>query len=248
MGTVWENLSGRNIILAGNDCRRKQLFQEHLAYRSSKLGGGFSLSGDLQLAGPEDLVFLFAGFGQKKGPEGPEANYGVPEQNMDCLMEDLLTLTQKKPVAVLISDNCVYGRQFGTPHLLREDEIGYISHTSEEDRPAICFRLAEHLAYRLASEGINIRIARAGDGKTKETEELMIEAAVKVLLQGEPGQVYNLPVGENLHFRPFLKTEESPGDTSPLSPMDIRTDSHKFQQRMSCTETANFGEIITDRE
>lgn len=57
------------------------------------------------------------------------------------LLSQLQSLAKTRPAAVLlISGNEVYGKCFGTPHALREEELGYISHTAGSDIRAQCMR------------------------------------------------------------------------------------------------------------
>lgn len=59
------------------------------------------------------------------------------------LLSQLQSLAKTRPAAVLlISGNEVYGKCFGTPHALREEELGYISHTAGSDIRAQCMRTA----------------------------------------------------------------------------------------------------------
>lgn len=135
------------------------------------------------------------------------------------LTEQLEQIRVIKPREVLlISDTCVYGKVFGIFHALKEEETGYVCHTDSNDMSAQCMRMAEHLCGRLAREdGVRIKIARVDWGSLLETEnhrngrkaslqnggpeeEELLEAILRVLLDGVPGEVYNLPgTPENIH-------------------------------------------------
>lgn len=216
-GILWERLAGRKIILAGISGRQKESFWQSLTYKSSQMGGAFEVSDDLEKAGERDCVLLFG------GTERIEAS--------GALLEHLKILASKKIAsAVLLSDARVYGKMFGTEHPVKEDETGYVSHTSGEEQAAFAMRLAENLAYRLAQAGVPIRIARM-EAEQDGIQEETLEAVLGILVCGIPGEVYNLPARQE-------KEEEKEG-RSPLSPMRIVMDTSKF-------ETVNIHEESMD--
>lgn len=208
---LWENLSGRKIILAGISNRQKESFWQSLTYKSSQMGEAFEISDDLEHAGENDYVFLFSGMEHSS--------------ELNILLEQLKVLAQKKIAsAVLMSDSRVYGKLFGTEHELAEHELGYVCHTSAKEQAAAGMRMAENLAYRLAEEGFPIRIVRmdaahSGESLTGDALTAVLESAVKVLLWGTPGDVYNLPAQ--------MKGEAA--EHSPLSPMRVVTDASKLE-------------------
>jgi hypothetical protein len=212
----------QKIILAGADSPQKQNFKHELERQCTEYsgvaeelkqqcGGSITISEDLNEAGAEDLVFLFAQADQM--------------ESFDHLLEQLFLLARKRPAStVLLSDSRVYGKIFGAPGARSEHELGYVCHTSAEDTAAANLRTAENLAYRLAGEGMQICIARmenvaldaqksdddAGrSGKDQisdggsggknmkncgsEAYASAVHAALRVLLYGTPGEVYNLP-------------------------------------------------------
>lgn len=93
---------------------------------------------------------------------------------------------------LLISGNEVYGKCFGTPHALREEELGYISHTAGSDIRAQCMRTAEHFACALAQDGLPVRIGRMGQ-LSEELPQGLLETCAKILLYGADAEIYNLP-------------------------------------------------------
>lgn len=199
--TVWEGLKGKKIILAGNACELRQRFRENLVYISASLGDSFEVSSELPGTDTGHCVFLFS----------------YPEK-MDQLLELLELLgrleTARPQAAVLISDNRVYGKNFGSTHPLGTDEIGYACHALEEDTLAANLRTAEHFACRLArEEGLDIRVARADGAQSGDMLAAMVEASVRVLLEEASGAVYNLP----------METPEDVKERSPLSPIPIIT-------------------------
>lgn len=109
------------------------------------------------------------------------------------LLAQMQSLTETKPSAVLlISGNEVYGKCFGTPHALRENELGYVCHTAGNDIPAQCMRTAEHFACALAQEQLPIRIGRMGL-LSEELPQDLLEACARILLYGADAEIYNLP-------------------------------------------------------
>lgn len=166
-------------------------------------------------------------------------------QEMLDLAEMLELICSVKPQAVLlISDTRVYGKVYGKPHDLKEEETGYVCHTDPGDTAAQCMRTLEHLCSRLAREnGFPVRIVRAdwncilgdrtagkknGCGTSEESagEEdrkagilpvNLAEDMIRVLKKGIPGEAYNLPGS-------YECGEER---HSPLSPIPIILDTGK---------------------
>lgn len=109
------------------------------------------------------------------------------------LLAQMQSLAETKPAAVLlISGNEVYGKCFGTPHALKEEELGYVCHTAGSDIPAQCMRTAEHFACALAQNQLPIRIGRMG-ALQKELPQRLLEACARILLYGADAEIYNLP-------------------------------------------------------
>ena len=112
------------------------------------------------------------------------------------LLSQLQGLAKTRPAAVLlISGNEVYGKCFGTPHALREEELGYISHTAGSDIRAQCMRTAEHFACALAQDGLSVRIGRMGQ-LSEELPQGLLETCAKILLYGADAEIYNLPCAQ----------------------------------------------------
>ena len=163
----------------------------------------------LEQAGDGDFVILF---GVLKEQES-EQNGKVEEADDDGgfpallgLLEQLKELGRRKVQSVvLVTDNRVYGKHFGLEKSHAEWDMGYLCHTSQDDRNAWCMRTAEHLACRMAHEkGIPIKVARIGKHslenemhRAKDGERHMlrteIPAMLYVLLCGADGEIYNLP-------------------------------------------------------
>lgn len=214
---IWEQFAGRRIVLAKSDCLEQKVFADNLAALRTQQQDGFELVCGLEQAEPGDLVILFA-----RTSEGAEAW----EQTL-ALLEQLQAVKEHRPEAVLLlSGNEVYGKSFGVSCPQKEDELGYICHTSQTDIPAQCMRTAEHFACRLAAEEqIPVRIARIGELPSGEELHLVLEAAARVLLYGENGSIYNLP-------STGAKSEEVSADRagSPLIPSVLVTDTEKSER------------------
>lgn len=198
---VWEGLKGKKVILAGNECELRRRFQENLIHIAGIHGNSFQVVPGMDETDSGRYVFLFA------HPEKME--------QLQELLGQLQELARVKPeAAVLISDNRVYGKLFGRSHPLETWEIGYACHTRAEDIPVTNLRTAEHFACRLArEEGLDIRVARGDASPSGDILVEMTETAVRILLEGEAGAVYNLPM---------RKPDDQEGH-SPLAPIPIVT-------------------------
>jgi hypothetical protein len=172
---------------------------------------------DMESGRPEihndDYILLFAGFRNLKQSE--EADF---TDVLEDFLKQLKWLDTVHPKSILlVSDTSVYGKLFGMPRRVREDELGYVCHTSDADMAAQCMRTAEHLCSRLAREkGMPIRIARVdwqsiSDAETVQTSKTeMAQTAseqamradsgaaciaselLNVLKNGAAGEAYNL--------------------------------------------------------
>lgn len=224
----WEALEGKKIVLIGPDSPLKQAFMQNLMCLSGQRGIDFSVSGQMEDDDRGAYVFLFSG-----------TEDGITMEGMDGLTAQFEMLSKILPAsAVLVSDERVYGKCFGKPSARKENELGYVCHTAKADIPVQCMRYAEHLACRLArEEGLPIKVVRAKHGQHGEAVQAALEAAVRVLLCGEPGEIYNLPVPEGAGAvkedvgeagQPDEKGRQGAGG-SPLSPMEIAVDSGKYR-------------------
>ena len=210
---IWQKLEGKKLVVAGPESRQKQIFSRCLAQLNEEKGA-FSLGWELENAGKEDYVLLFGVTEEKDSPAVLEKLLGQME----------LLAGKKTAGAVLISDNRVYGKCFGLPHRLKEEELGYICHTSVSETDLQCMRTAEHFAHRLAAEeAVPICVARGEETQTGKGTQRMIEAALKVLLLGKPGECYNLPGDDT-----SAETEKE--DRSPFLPVKILTDTEKTEK------------------
>lgn len=224
----WEELAGKKLVLIGPESRLKQEFMQNFIHLGEQRGIDFSVSGGM--ADADTGAYVFAFFSE----EGEDA-----AESLDGLTEQLETLSKIRPASVvLVSDDRVYGKCFGGSHARKENELGYVCHTAKADIPLQCMRYAEHLACRLArEEGLPVKVVRAPVGRHGGALQAVLEAAVRVLLCGAPGEIYNLPVGEGTGAAKGNSQTAGPadgqgcrgGECSPLSPMDITADSGKYR-------------------
>lgn len=227
---IWNDLQGKRIVLAGVRSGEYELFLENLARIAARPEPLFCVQEGVETVQEGDLVILFA---------GPQAG-GEWIQELNVL-EQLASLAKARTGAVLlVSTSAVYGKSFGCPHLLRENDIGYVGHAERGDLAAQCLRTAEHFAYRFAQENnVPVKIARMGmqDGGAASAgisgapgsvrTDILMEAAVKVLLYGAPGEAYNLPDGVGCEAQ---EVRGAGGQThSPLQPIPVRMDTEKLE-------------------
>lgn len=152
-GRIWDRLCGAEIVCAGPDSEVKRAVAETLA-RAARAQSGAELRFAEKMR-QESLVLIFGGYAREDGWE-----------NFLELTETLEQARRTGPRrALFISDDMVYGKVFGEQRPLKEDEIGYLSHTAADCAAAQCMRTAEHLCFRLArEEGLSLSIVRADWG------------------------------------------------------------------------------------
>lgn len=185
----------KKIILAGNSCGKRQQFLDELTGHTEE----YEVSEELQEADQTSCVLLFG------DPDG--------KKELDELLGALSYLAKVRPYrAALISDIRVYGALFGITHPPKEHELGYACHMREDERSITNLRTAEHFACRLArEEGLDIRVLRDAWNAREDEAPKRIAEAMKLLLDSERGQVYNLPGA-------LREETEAP---SPLSPVRL---------------------------
>lgn len=225
---VWARLEGKRLFCLGADTKRKQCFLKNLA--------NFYVSQNLEEVKSGDFVFLFGDF------ETSDAEYFL------VWLQILERLARIRPEAVLlITDSRIYGKRFGGQRALAEEELGYVSHTSERDGCLQDMRAAEYFACRMAREnGLAIRIARMDGPLTGDALEVQLAGAVSVLLDGAGAETYNLPgggtLGGGLQKMEDGKAQESRkrSEGSPLSPVPVILNTEKFERsfgkRNGCAE------------
>lgn len=156
----------------------------------------------------------------------------APWQSLEELSEVLLRAADIRPRRmVLVSDTMVYGKLFGEQRLVKEDEIGYLSHTADGETAAQCMRTAENLCFRLTRErGLNAGIVRADwqavFAGTKQSR--LQETLLNILENGAPGEVFNL--SEKSSKERLLQKEQCAQARSPLSPITVIPDTGKAEK------------------
>ncbi len=227
---------GHRILVLGCESEVKEYLTEELRRMGLQVEQRSEVSEQSDIS-PEDYVILMgtiADFRKKPQRRGTEKYPWIREEKeqgahlkswteFGALTNALQSIRKTKPTAtVFVSDSSVYGKLFDEPHLIREDEIGYLCHTDEDLQDGQVLRMTEHLCSRLAREdGINIRIARlqrsfqsAEDAANNVSD--MTETLLRVLLLGTPGEPYNIS-------GPWQVSQDME-EISPLSPNKIVED------------------------
>lgn len=229
-GQIWSALNGRKLVLTGLDLEQRQFYMQNLVHRCHQKGIDLKISEELEEVTDQDLVLMFA---EIKKEEQKEQTGG---EALQMLMKQMKILTLKKPAAILlISDRRVYGTQFGQKKNLKENEVGYIAHTSKEGADVQYMRMAEHLACRLArEEELPIRVARQSLRKETENLEQMLDALISVLLYGADGEIYNLTEsGKPWVFEGEESDSKVQDEQSPLYWIENTLDTEKLDTIMS---------------
>lgn len=215
------------VWLPGQESKEKQMFLAWLRRPGTQADREFISVTRAEEIAPEDRtdcrVLLFGSMDSADGT--------VAWRSFEKLTETLLQAAALRPRRLLfVSDMMVYGKLFGEQRLVREDEIGYLSHTTDREMAAQCLRTVENLCFRLArEEGLNAGIVRA-DWKTVFAgtgECRMRETLLNILENGAPGEVFNLSE-ESLKER-ILRNERCAEARSPLSPITVIPDTGKAE-------------------
>lgn len=228
------------IVLLGPDSSVKRMIQSALE-QSSAAGtvacvqqtDGSGKSGDGSCARQtaeltrEDYALLFGCYAADQ--DSQNARW------FEELTEAIIRIQNVRPRSVLfISDRMVYGKVFGEQHLLREDEIGYVCHTSADDTTAQWMRTAEHFCARLArEEALPVKIVRADWEHIpvmlqKEGESTTIlNTILGILKDGIAGEAYNISgLTADILAR---KNAECAKTRSPLAPVTVLPDIRKAE-------------------
>lgn len=229
---VLERLAGKRLILGGCNGKLREHFVQNLVYLMEQSRADIVLHNGVEKAQAGDYVLLFGENLEMDQRQRISADgIGASREEMYDYAElltlgaDLQKLAKTKVGSVVfLSDTAVYGKCFGEQHARKEEELGYVSHTSKGEISVQNMRMAEHLVCRLAhEEGVEAKVVRARAGLYEEDAKNVILEALWVLLCGERGEIYNLPAGE----RPVM--EQSAGEHSPLAPIGIVPDTGKFE-------------------
>lgn len=237
---VWERMKGKRIVVAGAGGEVQERMLRNLAEMGSRREQGFVVETDLENVGPGDYVLLFAARGreknggdgaasadgerQRKSWERVSGSWEETEENWDAVLslaERMESLGRREPEAVLlVTGGEVYGKWFGASRPLREEELGYLCHTSRQDSVGQCMRTAEYFACRLAGEGLPVKVARLESLPAGEGLAEVLSTVVSVLAEGRNGDVYNIP--EPGKEEAFVH--------SPLRPVMVRMDGGKAER------------------
>ena len=159
------------------------------------------------------------------------------------------------PGAILVlTDRTVYGKVFGTPHALAEEELGYSSHVRTQEESILAMRMLEDLCVRLSGESetpiligrcdvFEIAGAMRSFGKqeknviNRHSDDPPVRQLFKVLENGDSGQIYNMePEGMFAGAsdtaaggtgRNDAQTGNGKQFTTPLSPIPVCLDTGK---------------------
>lgn len=218
---ICEALSGRRIVFAGLSNAQREIYEQNLIHLFRQKQVNVMTADHIEQVTEKDLVLIF---GQIE--DDTEKKAGVQHtkrRQLLSLTEQLAILAEKRPAgAVLISDCQVYGKQFGTPHQWKENELGFLSHTDQDETALQYMRMAEHLACRLAQEEqLHIRVVRQNLQLEKEDLGQVIEVLLMILLYGADGEIYNLPQSG----QPWTYGEAE--ERSPLAPLELILDTEK---------------------
>lgn len=214
-------LNGRRIVFAGLSNTQREIYKQNLIHLFRQKQVNVRTADSIKAVTENDLVLIFGQI--EDDTEKSAGAQHTKRGQLLSLMEQLAILAEKRPAgAVLISDCQVYGKQFGTPHKWKEEELGFLSHTDPQETALQYMRMTEHLACRLAQEEqLHIRVARQNLRTEKEDLGQVIEVLLMLLLQGADGEIYNLPQSG----QPWTYGEAE--ERSPLAPLELILDTEK---------------------
>lgn len=226
------HLDGKRIVLGGLDDSLRQNFVQDLNYLAGYGSVQFQVCERLEAVEEEDYVLLFNQITVPSDTGKADESGGFDA--LSELMRQIEYLKEQHPKSVvLVTDQEIYGKRFGPMKLCREEEMGYISHTVQIQLQYM--RMAEYLACRCArEERLALKVVRACKGQSGESLVHMILAALRVLVWGTDGEIYNLPSSEEnegmAEEGSVLAWKE---ERSPLSPMPLKTDCSKEERNVT---------------
>lgn len=148
---IRKRLCGKKILVLGPESDTKRKFLQ--AFRND----AFEISGNAEDMSAENYVILF-GFSDQTFHAGGWEMFS----SLMCILRRIEAVHPESVLFVSRSD--VYGKIFGEFYPVKEDEIGYVCHTSAQDQEAARLRMLENLCFRMAREdGIAVKIARFPD-------------------------------------------------------------------------------------
>ena len=157
-------------------------------------------------------------------------------KQLDEQLEELIKIRESRPESlVYVSDSCVYGKSFGPLVSCREEEMGYVCHTSLEEMNRQCMRMAEHMVCRMAKEeNMPVKVIRINRNADAEEMRMMMPYILGILLNGSSGEIYNVSADlQEQEIRETAEDENSPlvwkENRSPLTAMEIRLNTEKVR-------------------
>jgi len=261
---LWAGLAGRTIIVAGPDEDDRQEFAQNLAHLAGLQNTELHIGDRPETATGEDFVILFAGMPQadltgeqQAGAESAAADgsgASHPGKGNPAVLSEVLDSLERLSntgfaAAVVVTDYRVFGKIFGRERALREEELGYVCHTSAAEQPQFGMRLAEQLACRMAREdSVNIKVARIPcAAQSGDSRKRMIEAVLYVLLHGEAGEIYSLP---DMQGSPVLENQDDRSLSAAAggSGQSLSTAAGRKNRSMSAAEGGNVPSLSAAEE
>ena len=212
----------------------------------------------------EDFDYLQKLVDSSEGGPAPESERSVRKSESDPAPGSEKTDRQIKAdrsepdavpgVILVLTDRTVYGKVFGTPHALAEEELGYSSHVRAQEESILAMRMLEDLCVRLSGESetpiligrcavFEIAGAMHSFGKqekyliSRHSDDPPVRQLFKVLENGDSGQIYNMePEGMFAGAsdtaaggtgRNDAQTGNGKQFTTPLSPIPVCLDTGK---------------------
>lgn len=224
---IRDRLNGKTICLCGSDDGLKELLKRSLndissqnelhmqvlTKRDSEKGNLILMTGKIQGTGSECL------------------------KQLDAYMEEMEQIRKDEPESVVyISDSCVYGKSFGPQVSRREEELGYVCHTSMAEMNSQCMRMAEHMVCRMAKEdGMPVKVIRLNQQADENDMDKRMPYILGVLMNGISGEIYNVAAADlqEASKQNAAETGDSPfvwkENRSPLTAMEIRLNTEKVR-------------------
>lgn len=232
---VCSRLKGKKICLCGLDAWTKELIRHSLEYvnNQNKLEMQISKREELQSGFDADLAIVI-GEMEKSGSECLE--------QLDELMTEMEKIQKVGPEAVVyISDSRAYGKSFGPQTDRKEDELGYVCHTSKDEIDHQCMRMAEHLVCRMAKEEqVPVKVVRLEHKPGARELYTMMPYILGVLLNGIPGEVYNVTEAVDLQEQDNMETGKDTAESQPLAWNENRSPLTAMEIRMNTEKVRNY--------
>ena len=209
----------KQICLCGPDVRTKELVKNSLQALDVEVLDGQELQSGAYVMAVGEI----------------QGTGSVCLKQMDELLKEMERIQKSDPAAVVyISDSRVYGKSFGPQVSRKEEELGYVCHTSMEEMDRQCMRMAEHLVCRMAKEeALPVKVVRLDiQPDAKELNEMM-PYILGVLKDGSPGEVYNVA-------KPADGYTEEGKDCGPLSWKENRSPLTAMEIRMNTEKVRNY--------